>query len=202
MKKCPLFHRCHDLRMAHPVWRPISKSATASSAGISTCPRDLSASIRIRRSIFTILARLRARRCSTTTASSSSSTNFWTIEAPPGYSLLFTHPVNRDRPAVHHAHRPRRLRHVPRQPAEFPGALARCRFQRRAAEGHAGGAMPAGKARKLDRPLRDVVRRRHDASDCNQDGAGKRDPACIAGNSARRSASFSSRAEIAPPRSA
>ena len=31
--------------------------------------------------------------------------NFWVIEAPAGYSLLFTHPANRSRPAFQHADR-------------------------------------------------------------------------------------------------
>ena len=58
--------------------------------------------------------------------------NFWTIELPPGYSLLVTHPVNRARPAVHDADRPGRCRPLLRQLRPFSGALARSRLQRRA----------------------------------------------------------------------
>lgn len=50
--------------------------------------------------------------------------NFWTVEAPPGYSLLCTHPVKSHGSAVHDADRPCRLRHVSRHAAEFSGALA------------------------------------------------------------------------------
>ena len=79
--------------------------------------------------------------------------NFWTIEAPPGYSLLFTHPVNRtdlpfttltglvDCDTFHDT------------PPNFPARWHDAELQWRAAEGHAGGAMPAGEARKLERPL-------------------------------------------------
>ena len=35
--------------------------------------------------------------------------NFWTIETPPGYSLLFTHPLEPRRSAVHDHHRSGRL---------------------------------------------------------------------------------------------
>ena len=51
--------------------------------------------------------------------------NFWTIEAPPGYSLLFTHPVNRtDLPFTTFTGLVD-MRQIPRQPGQFPGALAR-----------------------------------------------------------------------------
>jgi hypothetical protein len=71
--------------------------------------------------------------------------NFWAIRTPP-------------RSAVHVDHRARGLRYFQRQPAQFPGALARCRLQRRAAEGHAGRPMPAGQAGGLDRRFRGLGR--------------------------------------------
>ena len=75
--------------------------------------------------------------------------NFWTIETPPGYSLLCTHPVNRtDLPFT-------TLTGLVDcdtfydTPLNFPARWHDAEFQRRAAEGHAGGAMSAGEARKL-----------------------------------------------------
>ena len=54
--------------------------------------------------------------------------NFWTIELPPGYSLLVTHPVNRhDLPFVD-ADRTGRCRPLPRQFHPLSRALARSRF--------------------------------------------------------------------------
>jgi hypothetical protein len=54
----------------------------------------------------------------------------------PGAARLLAsvHPSGQSRrSAVHDAHRPRRLRHVLQHAGEFPGALARQGFQRRAA---------------------------------------------------------------------
>ena len=80
--------------------------------------------------------------------------NFSTIELPPGYSLLVTHPINRedlpfttltglvdvDLYSMAFVHFPR------------AGAI---RFQRHAAEGDAGGAMPAHPAHILGGGIRD-----------------------------------------------
>jgi hypothetical protein len=49
--------------------------------------------------------------------------NFWTVEAPLGYSLLCTHPVNRTDLAFTTL-TGLVLRHVSRYPVEFSGALA------------------------------------------------------------------------------
>ena len=77
--------------------------------------------------------------------------NLWTIEAPEGY-VAAVHPSGQPlRPAVHHADRPGGLRPLPRKLDPFSGPLARCEFQRRAAEGHADRPMHAGEARELDR---------------------------------------------------
>ena len=87
-------------------------------------------------------------------------TNFWTIEAPQGYSLLFTHPVNRsDLPFT-------ALTGLVAcdtfydTPLHFPAYWHDAGLQRRAAEGYAGGPVPAGQARKLDRRMRGHVGRR------------------------------------------
>ena len=73
--------------------------------------------------------------------------NFWTIEAPQGYSLLFTHPVNRTDLPFTTITGLVDSDSFSRQSNQFPGALARFEFQRCPAEGHAGRAMPAGQAR-------------------------------------------------------
>ena len=77
--------------------------------------------------------------------------NLWTIRAPEGYALLFTHPVNRfDLPfttlsgLVDCDRFSRRL-------DPFSRALARREFQRRAAKGHPGRAVCAGETGKLGR---------------------------------------------------
>ncbi|MGY4450794.1 hypothetical protein ACVWZR_005454 [Bradyrhizobium sp. i1.3.1] len=67
----------------------------ARSAGTTTSRPAVRSIFRARRSAFTIRASSPARRCSRPIASSSSFHNLWTIEAPEGYSLFFTHPVNR-----------------------------------------------------------------------------------------------------------
>ena len=80
--------------------------------------------------------------------------NFWTIQLPPGYSLLVTPSDQPRRPAVPRLERAGRLRPLSRRVRAFPGALGRSGFQRRAAEGHAGGAMPADQARELVAAIR------------------------------------------------
>ena len=85
--------------------------------------------------------------------------NFWTIEAPPGYSLLFTHPVNRADLPFTTLTGLVDFRPLPRQPRAFSGALARSEFQRHPAEGDADRAMHAGQARNLGGVHRNVVER-------------------------------------------
>ncbi|MGY3531974.1 hypothetical protein ACVISU_004742 [Bradyrhizobium sp. USDA 4452] len=75
--------------------------------------------------------------------------NLWTIEAPAGYSLFFTHPVNRfdlpfttltgmvDCDLFHDSW------------IHFPARWHDTQFQRRPAQGHAGCAMFSGEAREL-----------------------------------------------------
>jgi hypothetical protein len=86
--------------------------------------------------------------------------NLWTIEAPDGYALLFTHPAKSFRPALHDTHRFGRLRPLSRQLDSFSGTLARRKLQWRAAEGHAGRAMHAGQARELGDAHHDIHQRR------------------------------------------
>jgi hypothetical protein len=75
--------------------------------------------------------------------------NFWTIETPPGYSLLFTHPLNR---------------------SDLPfTTLARHRVQWCAAEGHARGAMHSGQAREVGGAFRCAVERSDRAAQRNGD---------------------------------
>ncbi len=82
--------------------------------------------------------------------------NLWSIEAPQGYSLLFTHPLNRfDLPFTTlsgivdcDSYRDGWV--------HFPGPLARHEFQRCAADGHSDRAMPSSEARKLGRADRSL----------------------------------------------
>ncbi len=74
--------------------------------------------------------------------------NLWTIEAPEGYSLLFTHPVNRfDLPFTTLTGWVD-LRQLSRWLDSLSGAMARHEFQRRIAERYAGDAMFSGEAGK------------------------------------------------------
>ena len=101
--------------------------------------------------------------------------NFWTIRTPPGYSLLFMHPINRPDLPFTSITGLVDCDHFQRQPAQFPGALARRRLQRRAAEGHAGRPMPANQARGLGRQFRRPCGRSGDAAQRNARGIGARD---------------------------
>ena len=128
--------------------------------------------------------------------------NFWTIEAPPGYSLLFTHPVNRtDLPFT-------TLTGLVDcdtfndSPVNFPARWHDTGFN---------GVLPKGTPVAQCLPVKreswagrfEVLSgEANDAYDRNARLRSDARPTFIAGNSGRRSASFLVPAGIAPPRSA
>ena len=114
MKRCPPVIDAMTCGFLIPL-PATSRWRMASSAGTATRRLTASTISCARRSTFTIPVRSPARRSSTPIGSSSSST----ISGPSRRRRLLAldHASGQpDRPAVHHAHRPRRLRPLSRQP--------------------------------------------------------------------------------------
>jgi hypothetical protein len=89
--------------------------------------------------------------------------NLWTIQAPEGYALFFTHPVNRfDLPFTTLSGLVDCDRYHDNW-IHFSGALARHEFQRCAAARHAGGAMHPGEAGEMGGADRGLHHRRRQA---------------------------------------
>jgi len=74
--------------------------------------------------------------------------SFWTIELEPGWSLFATHPINRDELPFRLISGLVDADRFHDGGINFPALWTQTRFFRRAAEGHAGGAVFRGAARR------------------------------------------------------
>ncbi len=120
--------RCHDLRLSDPADVRHPGRKRRDSPGTTICRRAEGFVSGARRSVSTTASQVAGTPLFEPDRFVIKFHNLWTIEAPEGYAVLFTHPAQPLRSAVHHVDRPRRLRPLSRQLGSFPGALARLRI--------------------------------------------------------------------------
>ena len=126
-------------------WPAISRSRTANFPGTARCRAAASPACPTRRSIIMTTCRSPARRFRRRPLHHQIQ-QFLDHRNTAGLLAAVHASAQPHRSAVHDHHRTGRHRQLHRQPDQYPGALARYRIQRRAAEGHAGRAMHPGQA--------------------------------------------------------